>query len=193
MGKVVLKLGKDISTDDIYPGRFMATVLPTETPQFCFNDRTEFNAKLRAKAIPPGSVIVGDDNFGCGSSREHAPWALEQYGFRALIAPSYADIFFNNCFKNGILPIVLPASQVDRLFDEVAAFPGYQLAIDLPRQVVVKPDGSELPFEVQPFRKYCLVNGFDDIGLTLRHADKIRAFEAERLAKMPWLNQRMVG
>ena len=138
------------------------------------------------------SVLLARDNFGCGSSREHAPWALEQYGFRALIAPSFADIFFNNCFKNGVLPIVLPDSQVARLFDEVNAFPGYQLPIDLPRQVVVKPDGSELAFDVQPFRKYCLVNGFDDIGLTLRHADKIRAFEAERLARMPWLNQRVL-
>ena len=135
------------------------------------------------------SVLLARQNFGCGSSREHAPWALEQYGFRALIAPSYADIFFNNCFKNGILPIVLTDSQVARLFDEVFAFPGYQLTIDLARQVVVKGDGSELPFDVQPFRKYCLFNGFDDIGLTLRHADKIRAFEAERLARMPWLER----
>jgi len=133
------------------------------------------------------SVLLARRNFGCGSSREHAPWALEQYGFRALIAPSYADIFFNNCYKNGVLPIVLPESQVARLFDDVAAFPGYRLTVDLPNQVVVKPDGESLSFDVEPFRKYCLVNGFDDIGLTLRHADKIRAFEAERLAKMPWL------
>ena len=133
------------------------------------------------------SVLLARQNFGCGSSREHAPWALQQYGFRAVIAPSYADIFFNNCYKNGFLPIVLTEAQVARLFDEVLAFPGYQLGIDLPRQVVIKPDGSELPFEVQAFRKYCLVNGFDDIGLTLRHQDKIKAFEAERLAKMPWL------
>ena len=138
------------------------------------------------------SILLARSNFGCGSSREHAPWALEQYGFRALIAPSYADIFFNNCFKNGILPIVLPESQVAKLFDEVLAFPGYALTIDLPRQVVVKGDGTELPFEVQAFRKYCLLNGFDDIGLTLRHADKIRAFEAERLARLPWLAQRQL-
>ena len=136
------------------------------------------------------SILIARRNFGCGSSREHAPWALEQYGFRALIAPSFADIFFNNCFKNGVLPIQLSESQVARLFDEVAGHVGYQLTIDLPRQVVVKPDGTELAFDVQPFRKYCLVNGFDDIGLTLRHADKIRAFETERLAKMPWLGQR---
>jgi 3-isopropylmalate/(R)-2-methylmalate dehydratase small subunit len=136
------------------------------------------------------SVLLARRNFGCGSSREHAPWALEQFGFRALIAPSYADIFFNNCFKNGLLPIILPEAQVARLFDEVRGFVGYALTIDLPRQVIVKPDGSELPFEVEVFRKFCLVNGFDDIGLTLRHADKIRAFEAERLAKMPWLAHR---
>jgi 3-isopropylmalate/(R)-2-methylmalate dehydratase small subunit len=133
------------------------------------------------------SVLLARRNFGCGSSREHAPWALQQFGFRVLIAPSFADIFFNNCFKNGLLPIVLPEPQVARLFDEVAGFVGYQLSVDLPRQVVVKADGTELPFDVQPFRKYCLVNGFDDIGLTLRHAEKIKAFEAQRLARMPWL------
>ncbi|MFM2118660.1 MAG: hypothetical protein RL722_128 [Pseudomonadota bacterium] len=139
------------------------------------------------------SVLVTRSNFGCGSSREHAPWALEQYGFRALIAPSFADIFFNNCYKNGVLPIVLPESAVSRIFDELYAFVGYQLTVDLPRQVVVKPDGAEIPFDIQPFRKYCLVNGFDDIGLTLRHADKIRAYEAERLARKPWLGQRLAG
>jgi 3-isopropylmalate/(R)-2-methylmalate dehydratase small subunit len=136
------------------------------------------------------SVLLCRENFGCGSSREHAPWAIEQYGFRALIAPSFADIFFNNCFKNGLLPLELPASQVAQLFDEVAAFVGYTLVIDLARQVVVKPDGTELPFEVQAFRKQCLLNGWDDIGLTLRHADAIRAFEAERLARRPWLEGR---
>ena len=137
------------------------------------------------------SILLARRNFGCGSSREHAPWALDQSGFRALIAPSFADIFFNNCFKNGILPIALDEPAVARLFDEVAAFPGYRLTLDLPRQVVVKPDGTEMPFEVQAFRKYCLVNGFDDIGLTLRHADKIKAFEAERLARQPWLARRL--
>ena len=136
------------------------------------------------------SVLLARKNFGCGSSREHAPWALDQYGFRALIAPSYADIFYNNCFKNGLLPIQLPELEVSRLFDEVHAFVGYSLSIDLQRQVVIKADGSELPFEVQAFRKYCLLNGFDDIALTLRHAQKIRAFEAERLVRMPWLGQR---
>ena len=139
------------------------------------------------------SILLARQNFGCGSSREHAPWALQQYGFRAILAPSYADIFFNNCFKNGLLPIVLPESVVAQLFDEVAAFPGYELKIDLERQVVIRPQGEEIAFDVLPFRKYCLLNGFDDIGLTLRHKDKIAAFEAERLATKPWLAHTMAG
>ena len=139
------------------------------------------------------SILLARRNFGCGSSREHAPWALEQYGFRAIIAPSFADIFFNNCFKNGLLPIVLPESTVSQLFDEVHAFPGYQLTIDLERQVIVRPQGEEIAFDVLPFRRYCLLNGFDDIGLTLRHKDKIAAFEAHRLATKPWLSHTMQG
>ncbi|MBI3101710.1 MAG: 3-isopropylmalate dehydratase small subunit [Burkholderiales bacterium] len=133
------------------------------------------------------SILLARRNFGCGSSREHAPWALEQYGFRAIIAPSFADIFFSNCFKNGVLPIVLPESTVSQLFDEVHAFPGYQLTIDLERQAIVRPQGQEIAFDVLPFRRYCLLNGFDDIGLTMRHKDKIAAFEAHRLATKPWL------
>ena len=133
------------------------------------------------------SILLARKNFGCGSSREHAPWAIDQYGFRAIIAPSFADIFFNNSFKNGLLPIQLPESTVDMLFNEVAAFPGYELTIDLERQVIVRPQGEEIPFDVIPFRKYCLLNGFDDIGLTLRHADKIREFEARRRIEQPWL------
>ena len=133
------------------------------------------------------SVLLARKNFGCGSSREHAPWALDQFGFRAIIAPSYADIFYNNCFKNGLLPIKLSEHEVSKLFDEALAFIGYSLTIDLERQLVVKPDGSSVPFDVEPFRKFCLLGGFDDIGLTLRHADKIRAFEAERLLTKPWL------
>ena len=139
------------------------------------------------------SILLARKNFGCGSSREHAPWALDQYGFRAVIAPSFADIFFNNCFKNGLLPIVLPEATVAQLFDEVLAFPGYQLTIDLERQVIVRPQGQEIAFDVQAFRKYCLLNGFDDIGLTLRQPDKIRAFEAQRLATKPWLAHSMVS
>ena len=133
------------------------------------------------------SVLLARKNFGCGSSREHAPWALVDYGFRALIGPSYADIFFSNCSKNGLLPIVLPESQVDRLFHEVAAFPGYRLRIDLDRQLVEKPDGDVYKFDVDPFRKYCLLNGLDDIDLTLRNAEKIRAFEEKRKLEQPWL------
>ena len=134
------------------------------------------------------SILLARKNFGCGSSREHAPWALTQFGFRAIIAPSYADIFFNNSFKNGLLPIVLGELEVARLFEEVKAFVGYKLRIDLERQVVITPEGRELRFDVEPFRKYCLLNGFDDIGLTLRQSDKIKAFEAERLARQPWLD-----
>ncbi|CAM3703521.1 3-isopropylmalate dehydratase small subunit [Bordetella sputigena] len=136
------------------------------------------------------SILLGRKNFGCGSSREHAPWALQQYGFRAIIAPSYADIFFNNSFKNGLLPVVLSELDVARLFDEVKAFPGYKLRIDLEQQVVLTPEGRGIPFDIEPFRKYCLVNGYDDIALTLRQSDKIRAFEAERLARHPWLQSR---
>ena len=139
------------------------------------------------------SILLARDNFGCGSSREHAPWALTQYGFRAVIAPSFADIFFNNCYKNGLLPVVLSEQQVEHLFNETNAFNGYQLTIDLDKQVVLTPSGQGYEFDIAPFRKYCMLNGFDDIGLTLRHADKIKAFEAERVAKMPWLNNRLVG
>ncbi|MCD2513539.1 3-isopropylmalate dehydratase small subunit [Comamonas endophytica] len=138
------------------------------------------------------SILLARKNFGCGSSREHAPWALDQFGFRAVIAPSFADIFFNNCFKNGLLPIVLPEAVVAELFDEVAAFPGYQLTIDLERQIIVRPQGAEIPFDVIAFRKYCLLNGYDDIGLTLRQSDKIKAFEAQRLATKPWLAHTLV-
>ncbi|MEO7055842.1 MAG: 3-isopropylmalate dehydratase small subunit [Caldimonas sp.] len=147
---------------------------------------------LNQKRYAGASILLARKNFGCGSSREHAPWALQQYGFRALVAPSYADIFYNNCFKNGILPIRLAEHDVAALFDEVAAFPGFTLTIDLERQVVAHGGGVELPFEVEPFRKFCLLGGFDDIALTLRHADAIRAFEAERLLKKPWLGARIV-
>ena len=134
------------------------------------------------------SVLVARRNFGCGSSREHAPWALDDYGFRALIAPSYADIFYNNCFKNGLLPIVLPETQVDRIFHDVAAFPGFRLVVDLGAQTVAYPDGSQLfSFEVDAFRKHCLLNGLDEIGLTLQHAVEIKTFETKRRIEQPWL------
>jgi 3-isopropylmalate/(R)-2-methylmalate dehydratase small subunit len=198
----------NVDTDAIIPKQFLKSIArsgfgpnlfdawryldPGEPGQDPSSRKPNPDFVLNQPRYQGASVLLARSNFGCGSSREHAPWALQQYGFRALIAPSYADIFFNNCFKNGILPIVLPESQVAKLFDAVFAVPGYQLTIDLPRQVVLKADGSELPFDVQPFRKYCLEGGFDDIGLTLRHKDKIRAFEAERLARMPWLAQRQL-
>ena len=134
------------------------------------------------------NILLARKNFGCGSSREHAPWALGDFGFRALIAPSYADIFYNNCFKSGLLPIVLPESQVDRLFHDVAAFPGFRLVIDLGAQTVAYPDGSQMfAFEVDAFRRNCLLNGLDDIGLTLEHVEEIKAFEAKRRIEQPWL------
>ena len=132
-------------------------------------------------------VLLARENFGCGSSREHAPWALEDYGFRAIIAPSYADIFYNNCFKNGLLPIVLEAAVVDQLFREAAASEGYQLTVDLATQTVVTPSGQSFGFKVDEFRKYCLLNGLDDIGLTLMNVDKIKTYEARRRTEAPWL------
>ena len=147
-------------------------------PQFVLNDPRYAGA----------SILLARRNFGCGSSREHAPWALADFGFHAIIAPSYADIFFNNCYKNGLLPIVLSEAHVDRLFGAVHAFPGFQLTVDLHRQTVSTPDGAmSFHFDVEAFRKHCLINGLDDIGLTLEHADAIREFEAKRLAEQPWL------
>ena len=200
---------ENVDTDAIIPKQFLKSIQrtgfgpnlfdewryldPGEPGQDPASRKPNPDFVLNQPRYAGASVLLARRNFGCGSSREHAPWALDQYGFRAVLAPSFADIFFTNCFKSGLLPIVLPESVISQLFDEVAAFPGYRLTIDLPRQFVAKPDGAEIPFDVQPFRKYCLVNGFDDIGLTLRHADKIRSFEAERLAKMPWLANRLVG
>jgi 3-isopropylmalate/(R)-2-methylmalate dehydratase small subunit len=197
---------ENVDTDAIIPKQFLKSILrtgfgpnlfdewryldPGEPGQDPSSRKPNPDFVLNQSRYRGASVLLTRKNFGCGSSREHAPWALQQYGFRALIAPSFADIFFNNCFKNGLLPIVLPELQVSRLFDEVNAFVGYQLTVDLPRQVIVKPDGSELMFDVEPFRKQCLLNGWDDIGLTLRHADEIRAFESQRLATKPWLAHR---
>ena len=194
---------ENVDTDAIIPKQFLKSIKKTGfgvnlfdewrylDPGFPGQDPASRKSNpdfvLNQARYQGASVLLARKNFGCGSSREHAPWALDQYGFRAIIAPSFADIFFNNCFKNGLLPIVLPEAEVARLFDEAAAFIGYQLTVDLERQVVLKHDGTAIPFEVQAFRKYCLLNGFDDIGLTLRHADKIKAYEAERLLKKPWL------
>jgi 3-isopropylmalate/(R)-2-methylmalate dehydratase small subunit len=194
---------ENVDTDAIIPKQFLKSIRKTGFGQNLFDEwryldhgepgqdpasrKPNPDFVLNQPRYQGASVLLARKNFGCGSSREHAPWAIDQYGFRCVIAPSFADIFFNNCFKNGLLPIVLPEATVAKLFDEVLAFPGYQITIDLERQVILRAQGEEIPFDVQAFRKYCLINGFDDIGLTLRHADKIKAYEAERLATKPWL------
>ncbi|WP_109480330.1 3-isopropylmalate dehydratase small subunit [Paraburkholderia sp. C35] len=200
---------ENVDTDAIIPKQFLKSIKrtgfgPNAFDEWRYLDHGEPGQDNSKRPLNPdfvlnqpryqgASVLLARQNFGCGSSREHAPWALQQYGFRAIIAPSFADIFYNNCFKNGLLPIVLTEQQVDHLFNETFAFNGFQLTVDLEKQVVRTSDGStEYPFEVAAFRKYCLLNGFDDIGLTLRHADKIRQYEAERIAKQPWLNNRLV-
>jgi 3-isopropylmalate/(R)-2-methylmalate dehydratase small subunit len=201
---------ENVDTDAISPKQFLKSIKrsgfgPNAFDEWRYLDHGEPGQDNSKRPLNPdfvlnqpryqgASVLLTRKNFGCGSSREHAPWALQQYGFRAIIAPSFADIFYNNCFKNGLLPIVLSEQQVDHLFNETYAFNGFQLTIDLEAQVVRTSDGgTEYPFEVAAFRKYCLLNGFDDIGLTLRHADKIRQYEAERIAKQPWLAHRIVG
>lgn len=142
---------------------------------------------LNQKPYDTSSILIARENFGCGSSREHAVWALDDFGFRAVIAPSFADIFFNNSFKSGMLPIVLDAEVVDQLFKEVAADSGYQLSINLEAQKITKPNGEVIEFDVDEFRKYCLLNGLDDIGLTLKHADDIKSYEETRKQQAPWL------
>jgi 3-isopropylmalate/(R)-2-methylmalate dehydratase small subunit len=142
---------------------------------------------LNQERYQGASILLTRDNFGCGSSREHAPWALEDFGFRVLIGTTFADIFFNNSFKNGLLPIMLPVDEVNALFEQVQATPGYRLKVDLEAQTVTRPDGKAIHFEVDAFRKYCLLNGLDDIGLTLRHKDEIADFEAKRKIEQPWL------
>ena len=194
----------NVDTDAIIPKQFLKSIKrtgfgPNLFDEWRYLDRGEpgmDNARrprnpdfvLNQPRYAGASILLARRNFGCGSSREHAPWALADFGFRAVIAPSYADIFFNNCYKNGLLPIVLTDAEVDRLFAATAAFPGFTLTIDLEAQTVRSADGSlAYAFDVEPFRKHCLVNGLDDIGLTLQHADAIRAFEAKRLAEQPWL------
>ena len=200
---------ENVDTDAIIPKQFLKSIRKTGFGPNLFDEwryldhgepgqdpatrRPNPDFVLNQPRYAGASILLARKNFGCGASREHAPWALDQYGFRAIIAPSFADIFFNNSFKNGLLPIVLPEATVDQLFNEALAFPGFTLTVDLERQVVVRPQGEEIPFEVQAFRKFCLQNGFDDIGLTLRQADKIRAFELERLAQKPWLARSMVS
>jgi 3-isopropylmalate/(R)-2-methylmalate dehydratase small subunit len=193
----------NVDTDQIIPKQFLKAITRSGFGPHLFdawryldegqpgmdNSRRPLNTEfvLNQPRYAGASILLARKNFGCGSSREHAPWALDQYGFRAVIAPSFADIFFNNSFKNGFLPIVLPEDVVAQLFDEVEKTPGYHLRIDLERQVVVTPEGAEFGFEIDEFRKYCMLNGLDEIGLTLRNADKIRAYEQNRLATQPWL------
>ncbi|MFZ6644768.1 3-isopropylmalate dehydratase small subunit [Undibacterium sp. TJN25] len=194
----------NVDTDAIIPKQFLKSIQrsgfgPNLFDEWRYLDHGEPGIDNSKRPLNPdfvlnqpryqgASILLARKNFGCGSSREHAPWALDQFGFRSVIAPSFADIFFNNCFKNGLLPIVLTEQQIDSLFNQVKAFPGFRLIVDLEKQIVTTTDGSAAyPFEVDTFRKYCLLNGLDDIGLTLRQADKIRAFEERHLATQPWL------
>ena len=184
----------NVDTDMIIPKQFLKTIKRTGLGKNLFD---EMRYTTDGKEIPDfvlnkaqyrtAKILVAGPNFGCGSSREHAPWALLDFGIRCVIAPSFADIFFNNSFKNGFLPVVLREDEVDKLFYEAASFPGFRLVVDLESQSVATVDGSQsMRFDVDPFRKYCLVNGLDEIGLTLRHEDKIRAFESRRQTQFPW-------
>ncbi len=193
----------NVDTDAIIPKQFLKSIKrsgfgPNLFDEWRYLDRGEPGMDNSQRPLNPdfvlnqpryrgASILLTRDNFGCGSSREHAPWALEDFGLRALIGTSFADIFFNNCFKNGLLPIKLAKAQVDELFTLAQAQPGFRLCIDLEQQTVTLPDGKAFGFEVDSFRKYCLLNGFDDIGLTLRQADKIRDYEARRRIEQPWL------
>ena len=194
---------KNVDTDLIIPKQFLKSIKRSgfgknlfdeiryldegQPDQDCSGRPLNPDFVLNKPEFAGSSILLARTNFGCGSSREHAPWALDDYGFRAVIAPSYADIFFNNCFKNGLLPIILTEAEVDELFKAVAAEPGMSLTVDLLNQKVVSLAGKEYDFEVDAFRKHCLLNGLDDIGLTLEHADEIRAYEAKRRESAPWL------
>ncbi|TKK32650.1 3-isopropylmalate dehydratase small subunit [Pseudomonas sp. CFBP13528] len=193
----------NVDTDQIIPKQFLKSIKRTGFGPNLFDEwryldvgyAYQDNSKrplnkdfvLNAERYQGASVLLARENFGCGSSREHAPWALEEYGFRSIIAPSYADIFFNNSFKNGLLPIILSDAEVDELFQQVEANVGYQLTVDLAAQTVTRPDGKVYHFEVDAFRKHCLINGLDDIGLTLQDGDAIAAFERKQRASQPWL------
>jgi 3-isopropylmalate/(R)-2-methylmalate dehydratase small subunit len=195
----------NVDTDAIIPKQFLKSIKrsgfgPNLFDEWRYLDHGEPGMDNSKRAINPdfvlnkpryqgASVLLARDNFGCGSSREHAPWALEDYGFRVIIAPSFADIFYNNCFKNGILPIKLDAQTVDSLFKEVEAVEGYQLTIDLEQQHIETRSGQSIAFEVDSFRRYCLMNGLDDIGLTLQHVEDIKAYEQQRSKTAPWLFQ----
>ena len=197
--------GANVDTDAIIPKQFLKSISRTgfgpylfdewrymdhgEPGMDCTNRPLNKDFVLNQSRYAGSQILLTRQNFGCGSSREHAPWALEDYGFRVIIAPSFADIFFNNCFKNGILPIVLDDTTVGKLIKATETTEGYQLSVDLPLQTITTPDGEKISFEVDAFRKMCLLEGLDDIGLTLQHADEIRAFEAKYQQANPWLNQ----
>jgi 3-isopropylmalate/(R)-2-methylmalate dehydratase small subunit len=178
----------NVDTDQIISKEHLASIKRTGFGEALFGRwRQDPGFVLNQPRYKGASILLARKNFGCGSSREHAPWALMDYGFRCVIAPSFADIFFTNCFKNGLLPVVLREDEVDKLFYEAASFPGFQLRINLEEQSVATTDGARtFRFEIDDFRKYCLLNGLDEIGLTLRHADKIRAFESRRKTQFPW-------
>jgi len=193
----------NVDTDAIIPKQFLKSIKRSGFGPYAFDewrylDHGEPGMDCSARPLNPdfvlnqaryqgASVLLARENFGCGSSREHAPWALEDYGFRAIIAPSFADIFFNNCFKNGVLPIVLKAEIVDKLFRETVAAEGYRLTVDLAAQTVTTPSGEAFTFDVDPERKHRLLNGLDDISLTLKFTDQIQAYEARRKGEAPWL------
>lgn len=193
----------NVDTDAIIPKQFLKSIKRTGFGQNLFDewrymDEGQPGMDCSSRPLNPdfelnrpefkgGSILVTGPNFGCGSSREHAPWALQQYGFKAIVSSSYADIFFNNCFKNGLLPIVLSADKVEAIFNLIAAKPGIEMTVNLADQKIVIGDLS-YDFDVEPFRKHCLINGLDDIGMTLQHADEIKAYEAKRLAEQPWLD-----
>ena len=193
----------NVDTDQIIPKQFLKSIKRTGFGANLFdewryldegylgldNSKRPLNTEfvLNQPQYQGATVLLARENFGCGSSREHAPWALEEYGFRTVIAPSFADIFFNNCFKNGMLPVILAEAEVDILFAEAAATSDYRLTIDLATQQVIRPHGEAFAFEVDAFRKHCLLNGLDDIGLTLQDAESIRAFEAKTQASRPWI------
>jgi 3-isopropylmalate/(R)-2-methylmalate dehydratase small subunit len=193
----------NVDTDAIIPKQFLKSIQrsgfgPHLFDEWRYLDHGEPGMDCSARPLNPdfvlnqsryqgAEILLARENFGCGSSREHAPWALLDFGFRVIIAPSFADIFFNNCFKNGILPIELPASSVEDLFQEAYARPGYRLAVDLPAQRITRPSGERIPFDVDPFRKDGLLQGLDEIALTLQHSDEIRAYEERRRREAPWL------
>lgn len=193
----------NVDTDAIIPKQFLKSIYrtgygPNLFDEWRYLDKGEPGMDPASRKINPdfvlnqprfqgSTILLARKNFGCGSSREHAAWALTQYGFRVVIAPSFADIFYNNAFKNGLLPISLPEFVVDYLFDEIKAHNGYELSVDLVNRVVIEPNGKRYEFEVPEFRRYCLLNGLDDIGITLQHAEEIKAFEQQRLNQKPWL------